>query len=306
MEKKICTKCGEEKGLSEYYIKNKKTNVLIAQCKTCINKKRIEWTKNNKEKSIEIQKKYRENNREKINERLRIYRENNKEALREQKNKNAKKYREKNKEKIKESRKIHRQKNKEKIREYSKNYRLNNLEYFKKSDKDRYQRKREEILKNQKEYNINNIKKIKEYKKNNKERFKPRIRKYMREYERNKRKTDVIFCLYRNTKSSIGTSLKRGGYTKKSRTYEILGCSYKDFKTYIELKFESWMTWDNKGLYNGQLNYGWDLDHIIPLSSAKTEEDLIKLFHYSNVQPLCSKINREVKKNLLNWNTPIN
>jgi hypothetical protein len=57
------------------------------------------------------------------------------------------------------------------------------------------------------------------------------------------------------------------------------------------------MTWDNYGLYNGELNYGWDIDHIIPLSSGKTEDDLINLNHYTNLQPLCSKINRDIKKN---------
>ena len=57
------------------------------------------------------------------------------------------------------------------------------------------------------------------------------------------------------------------------------------------------MTWENKGLYNGELNYGWDIDHIIPVSSGKTEDDMIKLNHYTNLQPLCSKINRDIKRN---------
>lgn len=61
------------------------------------------------------------------------------------------------------------------------------------------------------------------------------------------------------------------------------------------------MDFNNYGLYNGEFNYGWDLDHIIPISSAKTEDDLIKLNHYTNFQPLCSKINREIKRNLLEY-----
>ena len=58
------------------------------------------------------------------------------------------------------------------------------------------------------------------------------------------------------------------------------------------------MTWKNKGLYNGEFNYGWDIDHIIPLSSAENYEDLVKLNHYSNLRPLCSKVNRDIKRKI--------
>jgi hypothetical protein len=55
------------------------------------------------------------------------------------------------------------------------------------------------------------------------------------------------------------------------------------------------MIWDNYGLYNGT-EYGWDIDHIIPSSSAITEEELLKLNHFSNLQPLCSYFNRDIKR----------
>jgi len=48
--------------------------------------------------------------------------------------------------------------------------------------------------------------------------------------------------------------------------------------------------------YNGSPNFGWDIDHITPVSSAKTEEDIIKLNHFTNLKPLCSYINRDIKK----------
>lgn len=56
------------------------------------------------------------------------------------------------------------------------------------------------------------------------------------------------------------------------------------------------MNWDNYGKYNGTINFGWDIDHIIPLCNAKTEEDVIRLNHYTNLQPLCSKVNRDIKR----------
>ena len=60
------------------------------------------------------------------------------------------------------------------------------------------------------------------------------------------------------------------------------------------------MNWDNYGLYNGELNYGWDIDHIIPTSLAEDEETLIRLWYYSNLQPLCSYYNRHIKRNKVN------
>jgi 5-methylcytosine-specific restriction endonuclease McrA len=56
------------------------------------------------------------------------------------------------------------------------------------------------------------------------------------------------------------------------------------------------MSWENYGLYNGELNYGWDIDHIIPLSKASTKDEFYELSHYTNMQPLCSKTNRDIKK----------
>jgi len=56
------------------------------------------------------------------------------------------------------------------------------------------------------------------------------------------------------------------------------------------------MTWDNYGKYNGEPNYGWDIDHIKPISLGKNEEELIELNNYINLQPLCSYINRVIKR----------
>ena len=83
--------------------------------------------------------------------------------------------------------------------------------------------------------------------------------------------------------------MKCKNWKKKSRSVDILGCSIEYFKSYIESKFDESMNWINYGIV-------WDIDHIIPLSSAKTEEDIIELNHYKNLKPLCSYLNRVVKR----------
>ena len=126
-------------------------------------------------------------------------------------------------------------------------------------------------------------------------------KKYMKKYVSNRLKTDTLFKIKKNIRTSITNNFRNVGYSKKSKTSQILGCSFVEFKLYLESKFESWMSWDNHGVYNGESNFGWDLDHIIPISSAKTEYDIIELNHYTNFQPLCSYVNRNIKRDKIDY-----
>ena len=66
----------------------------------------------------------------------------------------------------------------------------------------------------------------------------------------------------------------------KNKTFEIIGCSKEFLKEHLEKQFTDGMTWENYGFY------GWHIDHIIPLSSGKNEDEIYKLCHYTNLQPL--------------------
>jgi hypothetical protein len=107
---------------------------------------------------------------------------------------------------------------------------------------------------------------------------------------------DILYRLKCCLRSLINSSIKRKGFKKNTKTEIIIGMNFSDFKLYLESKFESWMNWENYGMYNGDFNFGWDIDHIIPISIPKSEEELLNLNHYTNLQPLCSKINRDIKK----------
>jgi hypothetical protein len=134
------------------------------------------------------------------------------------------------------------------------------------------------ILKSKKEYHIKNKESIsiikKEYTKNNRE----KINSYYRVYSKKRKLTDHLYNLSCKIRTLIGMSIKGGGYKKKSKTFEYLGCSFEEFKNHLELQFKDGMTWENQG--------EWHLDHIYPISLAKDEEHLIRLNHYTNFQPL--------------------
>lgn len=121
-------------------------------------------------------------------------------------------------------------------------------------------------------------------------------------WKKKKRKEDPLFALNELISSIVKFALNKNKLKKTKRSKEILGCDIDFFKKYLESKFEPWMNWENRGLYNGKENYGWDIDHIIPISQAKTIEEVYKLSHYTNLQPLCSRINRDVKRDKLDFN----
>lgn len=202
-----------------------------------------------------------------------------------------KKYQQENKERIKENKSKYYIENKDKFKEYKRNNKDKSKEYNKK-----YRDKNKDKIKSHKLTDEQKVKK-KIYTKKWLEENKKKVKIQKNNYKIEKMKNDVLFSLKHNINTSILYHLRISGYSKKSKTHEILGCSFVEFKIYLESKFEDWMSWENRGLYNGESNYGWDIDHIIPISIAQTKEDVIKLSHYTNLQPLCSKINRDIKRN---------
>jgi len=145
-----------------------------------------------------------------------------------------------------------------------------------------YKSNKEIIKQSQKGYYLKNKlkidKKIKEYGTKNKE----KIRKYRTLYHKNRRDTDPLFKLRGYTSKSVRGSLLRKGYGKKTKTYNILKCDYDFF-----------MQWVN-GLASNGYTYGignLNLDHVVPVSLAQTEDELILLNHYSNFQLLTQNEN---------------
>lgn len=161
------------------------------------------------------------------------------------------------------------------------------------ADKKREYRKTSDVYK---QYRIDNKERNRQYNKEYYKQNKSKVNKQKREYYKNKYNTNELFRLSENIRRGISLSFKKNGFPKSGNTRDILGCSYEEFKQHIEALWEPWMNWDNYGLYNGEPNYGWDIDHTIPSSSAQSEKDVIKLNHHTNLKPLCSYYNRDIKK----------
>lgn len=79
-------------------------------------------------------------------------------------------------------------------------------------------------------------------------------------------------------RSMVRRMFKTTGIKKCYKTQEVLGYSADQLKTHIESLFTEGMSWENYGQ--------WHIDHIVPISSAKTLFDGIQLSQLSNLRPL--------------------
>ena len=194
------------------------------------------------------------------------------------------------------------------VAEYGKKYRENNLEKEKDRSSKYYKNNYDNILEYRRKNKEGKKEYAKKYRENNKELLsikqkinyinkKDIIKAKVYEYQKKRISEDPLFKLNKDIKSLIRDAFRRKNLHKgNQRTIDILGCSVEDFKIHLESQFENWMNWENKGLYNGTERYGWDIDHIIPITTGKTIEEVTKLNHYTNLRPLCGYYNRVIKR----------
>ena len=111
-------------------------------------------------------------------------------------------------------------------------------------------------------------------------------------YVRKRRENDPMFKLKLLIRNRIKNILRAKKITTKHKSLDLIGCTPKFLKSHIEKQFREGMTWDN------HKKNGWHIDHIIPLDMAENEEDIIKLCHYTNLQPLWASDNHKKSNKL--------
>lgn len=162
-------------------------------------------------------------------------------------------------------------------KEKIKKWRKENKNHIKNYNKNYFQNHKEELKEKRKEY-------LYEYRQTEK------YKKHKKEYaNKNKEKTniqtkirlqnDYNFKLKHQIRNLLNKCFKRK-YKKSIKTEKILDCDIDYFINHLLKTFKN--------------NYGyeWDdkepvhIDHIIPLATAQTEEEILKLCHYTNLQLL--------------------
>lgn len=255
MKTKTCSKCKQTKDIGEFSKDKNSKDGLRSQCKSCVSESNKAYRQATKEEIAKRKKAWYQENKEEIAERRKAYRQENKEKIAEYQKEYQKAYYQENKEKIVERKKAYYQENKEEIAESRKAYRQENKEKI--------------------------AEWMKAYRQENKE-------------ERNKQSnerynSDPLFKLEKLYRSSLTKAFKSIGKKKNCNSLKTVGFKkWQEFADRLSKQFYDHpitgekMTFENHGKGEGC----WQIDHKIPLLTAKTEEDLIRLSHYTNLQPL--------------------
>ena len=162
-------------------------------------------------------------------------------------------------------------------------WKLKNKNHVSEYNKKYFQNNKEKIVNEKREY-LHEYRQTKKYKKHKKE-YEKINRKKSNEHTKERYNNDYIFRLKHNIRVELLRSFKIKDKNKNKHTEEILKCDTDYFVNYLLETFKN--------------NYGYEwngiekvhIDHIIPLSIAKNENEIINLCHYTNLQLLKAKDN---------------
>ena len=170
---------------------------------------------------------------------------------------------------------------------YDKSYRETNKEHGSARQKAYRAANKDQLSTYQKNYCEANREHLKAYKKNYREVNKERLSLEAKE----RIKADPLLAFSCRVRKNISQSFHRKNFSKKSKTAEILGCSFVLLQSHlIQTALNNYGFWTENSTYH--------IDHIIPLATATNEEEVIKLNHYTNLQLLYPEDNLNKSDNL--------
>ena len=114
-----------------------------------------------------------------------------------------------------------------------------------------------------------------------------RHRDEYRQKQKEKLQTDPMYAFRRRQQYRIWVVFKSFGGKKDVRTSELVGCSAEELYQHLTQTFEKKYNckWDDR--YMSDVH----IDHIVPISSAKTLKEVKELFNYKNLQLLKGRDN---------------
>lgn len=93
-----------------------------------------------------------------------------------------------------------------------------------------------------------------------------------------KRKADPVKAMRDRLSRRMSEVLRKLRTAKREPTLTLLGYTATDLHRHLERQFLPGMTWQNRAQ--------WHIDHIVPMSTASTIEDVVRLNQLPNLRPM--------------------
>ena len=118
-------------------------------------------------------------------------------------------------------------------------------------------------------------------------------KEYHKKYRDDRYNNDFQYKLSRVLRVRLSNALR--GDFKSGSAVRDLGCTILELKIYLEERFKPGMNWSNYGK--------WHIDHKYPLSKVDLtdREQLLKVCHYTNLQPLWAEENIKKGNKILDF-----
>lgn len=186
------------------------------------------------------------------------------------------------------SRRKYYEKNRETLIERQKKYAEEHGEERRQYRKKRYETNKDRLLAGSKKYKEEHKEEISEYNKNYKATHKEERNAHEAKRRKENPEVRIETSLRNRLRDAVKSEYKTGSAISN---LGMVSGNIKDLKKWLEDQFYDHpitgekMTWENYGRPNGKL--GWDIDHILPLSSAdlKNEKQRRKVCNWFNLRP---------------------
>ncbi len=150
---------------------------------------------------------------------------------------------------------------------------VENREYYKDRDKKKRLKEKEERVLSGSVVRTRN-----DYSNLSEEEKRLRQKESINRQKRERYQQDAIYALQIRIRALLNGVLRKNGLKKSETTEQYLGCDYETFRSHIESTFKTGMSWENRQF--------WHIDHIIPISNARSAEEVKRLSNYRNLHAM--------------------
>ncbi len=277
---KTCTKCGEDKPLSEFHNRTSSKDGKKAACRKCSNAASKKWRESSAEHVRAYEKAYREQNKEAVRERTRRWREENAEYC----SNYSKRRRQEDPERYRINKREWYRNNAQHARAYSRRWKEENPGKAKEHRARWIEENRERLLSARRRWWEENRDRLNAKRNQWREDNRDRVSAYQRDwYQKAKNREDVK--VRKALRTILGNFLESAKLTKSDRTHKLLGYTAEEFRIHIERQFLKGMEWSNHG--------EWHIDHIVSVAEyvRRGETDPAIVNCLTNLRPIWAKDN---------------